>query len=94
MANDPNSNDTLQTLIPTKNKPALLSYYFGIFGLIPLLGLPLTIAAIVTGAMGLKKFKENPTPGAKGHALAGLILGIAQLTIFTLLIIWRLTASN
>ena len=82
------SQETMQTLIPTQNKPALFAYYFGVFGLIPFLGLPLAIVGIILGIMGLKKYKANPTPGAKGHALAGLILGIFELLVFTGFMIW------
>lgn len=81
------NDDNIQTLIPTKNKPALLSYYFGIFGLIPFLGLPFTILAIIFSIIGLKQFKNQPTPGAKGHALVGLILGIVQATIFMIYVV-------
>ena len=77
-------DDTMQKFIPTKNMPSLWAYYMGVFGLIPFVGLPLSIAAIVLGFMGLKKFKATPTPGAKGHALAGLILGIFEITVFVL----------
>lgn len=80
-------SDTAQTFLPTKNKPALISYYCGVFGLIPLLGLPLSVAAVVLGFMGLSRFKVNPTPGAKGHAIAGLSLGIFELVVFLLFII-------
>lgn len=80
-------SDTMQTLIPTKNKPALLSYYFGVFGLIPFFGLPLSILAIVTGFLGLSQFKQTPTPGAKVHAIVGLILGFFQLLIFATFVI-------
>lgn len=83
----PTSQDDFQTFIPTKNKPALFSYYFGIFGLIPFFGIPLAIVAVVLGIIGLKKFKQNPTPGAKGHALTGLILGSIELFITILLIL-------
>ena len=76
------SSDSIQTIIPTKNMPALLAYYFGVFGLIPYLGLPLSVAAIVMGVKGLSQFKQTPTPGAKGHALAGVILGVIELFIF------------
>lgn len=85
-------NDTLQTLIPTKNKPALLSYYFGIFGLIPFLGLPLSIAAVICGIIGMNKYKVNPTPGAKGHALAGIILGGIELIIFAFFVLFVIIA--
>ena len=74
-----NNNDTVQMFIPTKNVPALLSYYFGVIGLIPFLGIPFSIAAIVLGKIGLSRYKANPTPGAKPHALIGLILGICEI---------------
>ena len=83
----PTSTDSLQTLIPTKNKSALMSYYFGVFGLIPFFGIPLAIAAVVLGIIGLNKFKQKPTPGAKGHALTGIILGSIELIIALLFIV-------
>lgn len=76
------AEDSLQTFVPTKNKPALMAYYFGVFGLIPVLGLPLSIVAIVLGIMGFKKYQQAPTPGAKGHAMTGLILGVFELLVF------------
>lgn len=71
----------MQAWIPTKNMPALLSYYFGVFGLIPFLGVPLAIAAIMLGIRGLKKAKITPTPGAKGHAITGLVLGSFEMVV-------------
>ncbi len=80
-------SDSMQSLIPTKNMPALISYYCGVFGLIPILGLPASIGGVILGAIGLSKYNSSPTPGAKVHALIGLILGIVEIIIFTLLII-------
>lgn len=82
------SNDSIQTLIPTKNMPALLSYYCGVFGLIPFLGIPSSIAAIVLGKIGLSRYKVSPTPGAKTHALIGLILGISEIIIGALFLVF------
>ena len=79
---DQPQNDSVQTLIPTKNMPSLLAYYFGIFGLVPILGLPFTFAALIFGIIGLKRFARNPTPGAKGHAITGLVLASIQLFLF------------
>lgn len=81
---EPTAHDTMQALIPTQNKPALFSYYFGIFGLIPLLGLALSVVAVILGVIGLNKVKQNPTPGAKTHAMIGLILGCIELTVFVI----------
>lgn len=81
-------DDGIQTLIPTKNKPALLSYYFGIAGLVPILGLLFSILAIVYGKKGLKIYSTNPTPGAKGHSITGMVLGIIQLIAFVLFVLF------
>lgn len=74
--------DLAQTLIPTKNKPALFSYYFGIFGLVPIVGWILGFPALILGIQGLNKYKQNPTPGAKGHAIFGIITGILEILLF------------
>lgn len=87
-------DDTMQTLIPTKNMPALLSYYAGVFGFIPFLGLPATIAALVLGRIGMRKAKANPTPGAKGHAIAGLVMGTIQMSVFILFLAYVIVGSN
>ena len=77
------NDDTMQKFIPTKNMPSLIGYYCGVFGLIPFLGIPLAVAAIILGSIGLSKYKTNPTPGAKAHAITALVLGIIEVVIFT-----------
>ena len=62
--------------MPTRNVSALLSWYLGVFGLIPVLGIPLALAAIVTGIMGIKAAGRTDVRVGKGHAIAGLVLGI------------------
>ncbi len=81
------NDDSMQALIPTKNKPALIAYYCGVFGLVPFLGLPCAIIAVILGKKGLSQYNANPTPGAKVHAKIGLILGIIELSIFALFVI-------
>jgi Domain of unknown function (DUF4190) len=65
----------MSTLIPYKNPKALLAYYLGVFGLIPILGFFLAIAAIVLGMMGLRYAKEYPTAKGTAHAITGIVLG-------------------
>ncbi|MFB3890405.1 MAG: hypothetical protein ACE15C_00125 [Phycisphaerae bacterium] len=62
-------------LVPYKNAPALLAYYFGVFSAIPVLGIPLAIAAIVLGIIGLVKASRRPEIRGKAHAWAGIITG-------------------
>ena len=66
----------VSTLIPYKNPKALIAYYLGVFGLIPILGLVLAIAAVILGIMGLKYAKRHPTAKGTGHAIVGIVLGV------------------
>ena len=78
-------SDTFQTFVPTKNMPALLSYYLGLAGLLPFLGLIFSLLGIIYGLKGLKLYKLNPTPGAKGHAMFGTILSAILFAVHFLL---------
>ncbi len=66
----------LDQLIPFKNSKALISYYLGIFSLIPFIGLVLAIPAIILGKIGLKFEAQHPEAKGKIHATVGIILGI------------------
>lgn len=75
-------NQPMGAFIPLGNKPALIGYYCGVFGLIPFVGFPLAIIAVVLGIIGLKQHKVRPVPGGKGHAITALVLGIFELSCF------------
>ena len=62
-------------LIPDKNPSALTSYYLGIFSIIPCLGLPMGIAAVVLGVKGLRLVKQRPEVRGRTHAWVGLVAG-------------------
>lgn len=70
------ASEAVSTIIPYKNGRALLAYYFGVFSLIPCLGLLLGPAALVLGILGLRYVKVNPTAKGTGHAIAGIIMGV------------------
>ena len=61
--------------IPTENPPALLAYYFAIFGLVPGFCLFLGPAAMVMGIVGLNRIKANPGLPGRAHAWIGVIIG-------------------
>ncbi|MFN3650454.1 MAG: DUF4190 domain-containing protein [Armatimonadota bacterium] len=63
-------------VIPTRNPKALAAYYFGIFSLIPCVGLLLGPAAVTLGFLGLKARRENPELPGKAHAMVGIIVGL------------------
>ena len=77
----PNEGDATGGLIPYKNPKALIAYYLGILSGLPLIGLPLGIAALVLGIMGLNDRKKNPVIKGSVHAGIGIGCGL----IFTLL---------
>jgi hypothetical protein len=69
------TDNTMGGFIPYKNMCGLLAYYFGVFSLIPFLGIPLAIAAIVLGVIGLRHAAAHPEARGKAHAWTGIILG-------------------
>jgi hypothetical protein len=66
----------VEAMIPYKNPLALIAYYLGVFGLIPVLGLLLGPIALVMGILGVRFARNNPTAGGAGHAITGIVLGI------------------
>jgi|SRR5579885_368360 len=65
----------VQSIIPTSNPPALLSYYCGIFSIAIPFAPILSPIAIVSGIKGMKRIKAQPGLKGWGHALAGIIIG-------------------
>ncbi|HLK59985.1 MAG TPA: zinc ribbon domain-containing protein [Chthonomonadaceae bacterium] len=67
--------NVVDTMIPANNPNALISYYLGIFSILPGLGIVMGIIAIILGVKGLKLAKEYPTVRGKTHAWVGIISG-------------------
>lgn len=61
------------TAIPSKNVPALVSYYCGLFSVIPYAGMVLAPTAIVCGIVGLRR---PPEQRGKAHAVVGIVAAI------------------
>lgn len=68
-----NQGDATGGIIPYKNPKALIAYYLGILSGLPLIGLPIGIAAFVLGIQGLRDRKRNPA--IKGSIHAGIGIG-------------------
>ena len=77
----------MTTIIPYKNEKALIAYYLGVFSLIPCLGSPLGITALILGLKGLNYAKEHPEAKGQVHAWIGIIVGGFFGLVYTLLII-------
>ena len=69
------SSDPMSTIIPFKNEKALIAYYLGVFSIIPCLGIPLGIAAVYLGQLGLKAVAKNPAVKGTVHAWIGILGG-------------------
>ena len=80
-------DDTFSGLIPYKNSHALAAYYFGIFSLIPCVGIPLGITALILGILGLKHANEHPEAKGKVHAWVGVVLGALTTVVYILIIV-------
>lgn len=89
--------DATGGLIPYKNKPALIGYYCGFLGLLPLVGLVLAPAAIILGIKGLGRVRAHPHVHGTVHAIVAIVLGTAGFFMcspFWLLIGWGLFVSK
>jgi len=72
----PHTEDAaLAGLIPYKNVPALVGYYLAVFALIPCVGVPLGIAAVVLGLVGIVRAQVHPEARGKVHAWFAVIFG-------------------
>jgi hypothetical protein len=72
----PPTDDFFSTMVPTRNAYALVGYYLAVAGLIPCLGLPFSIAAIVCGIVGYKKWREDSSARGKTHAIIAILGGL------------------
>lgn len=66
-------DSTMGGLIPYKNALALWAYYLGILSLLPIIGIPLGVAALILGIKGLRYADLHPDARGKNHAWAGVI---------------------
>ena len=83
----PQTGDSTGGIIPYKNPPALVAYYLGIFGLIPVIGLLLAVAAFILGFIGLSKRKKNPIIKGAAHAWVGIVLGFFSIAYHSFFIV-------
>ena len=79
------SKTFLGKLIPANNPPALIGYYFGIFGLIIA---PLAPLAVILGIVGL--YRSIMVPWSKGrvHSIVAIVLGVLTMGVIALILLW------
>jgi hypothetical protein len=79
-------DNTMGGLIPYKNAQSLWAYYLGVFALIPCVGIPLGIAALILGLRALKYADLHPETQGRVHAWTGIVLGSLCALGYTLLL--------
>jgi hypothetical protein len=65
---------------------AIAAGYCGLIGIVPMCGLPFSIAAVVCGIVALGTIGKNPELSGKGRAWFGIILGLLA-TLFSLFLL-------
>lgn len=85
--------DATGGVIPYKNPAALIGYYVGIFSLVPMLGVPLALAALVLGIVGLRMRARKQAYGGQVHAWVAIVLGLVSLGYHTAAIVLIYLAS-
>jgi hypothetical protein len=70
-------------VIPYRNAPALIAYYWGVFGLIGcFVGLGfLGIVPIILGFLGIRRASQEAEAHGTAHAWVGIALGLVQVLL-------------
>ena len=75
-ANAPAPSGMERMLVPIgRPVSAIASGYCALFGILPVVGLPFSIAAVITGFVALSTLKKNPELSGAGRAWFGIICG-------------------
>jgi hypothetical protein len=82
-----NEGDSTGGVIPYKNPKALIAYYLGILSGLPVIGIPIGLAAFVLGIMGLRDRAKNPVIKGSLHAAIGIGCGGFFFVLWTFLTI-------
>jgi hypothetical protein len=92
------AESVVEAFVPSKNGPALASYYLGLFSLFPFLGLLLVVPAVFYGLRGLRQVRANPQVRGGAHAWVGLVcgslFGLFNLALLALLVIGLVIAPK
>jgi hypothetical protein len=82
------AGEAASIIVPYRNGMALASYYCGVFGLIPIIGLLLGPIAFILGILGFLYKRNHPNAHGTGHAIAGIILCFLDFAVTAGAIVW------
>jgi len=86
--------DTVSSIIPYRNVPALVAYYLAVFSILPCLGALLGLIALILGLKGLRLARENPDAKGRVHAWIGIVVGGFFFVAYTMLGIFIVAAMH
>jgi hypothetical protein len=66
----------ISTLIPYRNKAALVGYYLGFLALLPAAGVVFGPLAVLLGGLGLARARHDPDAKGGVHAIVAIVLGL------------------
>jgi hypothetical protein len=81
-------------LIPYRNPPALVGYYFSVAALLPFIGAIPALIAVILGFIGLRKRLKEPRVRGLAHAWVAIILGLICAIGWTLLFVVMIVAAG
>lgn len=87
-------SDATGGLIPYKNPYALVGYYLSIFSMIPFVGIPLGVAGIICGIVGVRRRNRNPIMRGTAHAWFAILFSALVILIQVALAIYLSTHKN
>ena len=86
-------SDATGGLIPYKNPYALVGYYLTIFSMIPFMGIPLGVAGIICGIVGVRRRNRNPIMRGTAHAWFAILFSalviLIQVAAIVSLVLYR-----
>lgn len=86
-------SDATGGLIPYKNPYALVGYYLSIFSMIPFVGIPLGVAGIICGIVGVRRRNRNPMMRGTAHAWFAILFSalviLIQVAAIVSLVLYR-----
>lgn len=78
-------DETLAAIVPYRNKPALIGYYFAVFNLfgmlIPVIGLITSTITLVLGINGVKAYSRDRRVKGIAHAWVAIIGGVIEAVV-------------
>ena len=82
------SASSLDRMLTPVGRPitAIMAGYLALFGVLPLVGLPFSIGALVCGVLAIKAIKKDPDLSGSGRAWFGILLG-GLMTLISLVLL-------